>query len=609
MATYIKLPDGTLHELRGLDKPNPEGPGFSSIPGKVLTDLVSGFGQTAALAPKVLGQVLPFDEENSKYLASVGDRTEQYWKEFGKDGLPSGLAKTFTQGAGGGLATPTGAAGQNLRSLAGSMIGPGTAAVGADIGQNTLPDMPGIGGTLGAILGGILGGGLSGTRQSVAENDIRRALSTESPASFTQASKNVNSFNNTGSTTATLAEAFGPDSPLVALAKRAQTGPIDNALRGRIEGRDADVQHLAQLFVDRAGGSVDPNQVANATRDAAVGNIASLKAAAGDALGNRLGNRVVLESQVRGLQNTLRAIGNAEERPDAGNAFRLIADALNNQKGTPMMGLQNLSLAIKGEKNRPINPLGAGSAGTNINSKDLNIAINAAEDGLGDISHAFKQGNGDYKSFMEQVYGPAKEGPMGSLAGSNAFATTQAPASRMQGLITNNSPQTVEGVGRQLNTPGLNNGASVDPTEIARALMQIANSGGVKNPAAALRGSPGSAMDQNLQALLRSGGADASHVTEPLGVIDQLQSLKPEAQIFESPAMKAYQMLIRPFRTVDMAITANTEKGVSREIAEYLAFPTQDRLQKLEEISQYDPAARKFLIANSILQSQQQKGQ
>jgi hypothetical protein len=65
------------------------------------------------------------------------------------------------------------------------------------------------------------------------------------------------------------------------------------------------------------------------------------------------------------------------------------------------------------------------------------------------------------------------------------------------------------------------------------------------------------------------------------------------------PRMGMGQMLLRPFRTLDMMITAHNEAGVQREIAHLLQDP--NNLPELRKIAMFDPTVRKQLSLMSGL--------
>lgn len=517
------------------------------------------------------------------------------------DDMPQGIYRRMVEGAGGAMALPipgVGLGAQLLAGAGGGLGGYGGRRVGEAISPGSLGLQSGMD-ILGSLFGGGVTGFASGPKQSVGQADIRKALTGTTSGEFTSAIQNAGNAQNAGAKTATAAEMFEPGSGVMALASKTRASSPNNALRLQTTNRPGDIQDLANEFLNRIHPPVDPNTVANRASGAANDTLATTRDLRGTGLSNTLAGEVVQPAQVSSLQGDLLSLAKIQDRPDAGNAYRLVAKALTNQNGQPITSVQELSLAIKSLKDAAKNPNSPIFSGAAISGVDLSNAIRSAEAGLGDISPAFKTGMEDFRNFSQSVITPQRQGPIGSLADRNPLVAGQTSVSRLAGLLSGNSPQTVGGVARTLADPVMTGGQTVAPTEIARALAQRTLAKGPANPGAAVRGTEGSDAQQAIEALLQAGGNDAKNTMLSLSVADRLQPFATPANVSEAPKMQALQLALRPFRTMDMASTGRSINSVNEEVAKILANPSPENLRKIQEMAMFDPALRKALSAKS----------
>jgi hypothetical protein len=117
---------------------------------------------------------------------------------------------------------------------------------------------------------------------------------------------------------------------------------------------------------------------------------------------------------------------------------------------------------------------------------------------------------------------------------------------------------------------------------------------GPSAPGPAVRGSAGSATEAQLAEILALSGKDPKQTLLPLDVADRLTTLNNPAGTNVMPEMRWWQMALRPFRTMDMLITGQGEKGMHQALAEILADPK--RLEELRKAAKFDPNARRMLM-------------
>ena len=272
---------------------------------------------------------------------------------------------------------------------------------------------------------------------------------------------------------------------------------------------------------------------------------------------------------------------------------------MRGQNGQLITDVQQLSLAIKALKERAKNPNAQTSAGQAINSRDLSEAIRIAEEGLAQVSQPFREGMQEFRDYTNQVLRPQTKGPIGSLMDNNPVTAGQTPVSRLNGMVENNSPQTIRNTVRQLADPIMTGGQTVTPAEIARALYQQKLARGSQTPGKTVRGEPGSLNDEKLQTLIEASGGNPAQVTQPLRAADNLK-MDAAGSVNGLPEMLLRQAVFRPFRTLDMMMTGKTQADINHELARLLAGPvSREQIDALRRIAMFDPNVRRMLTARA----------
>jgi hypothetical protein len=506
------------------------------------------------------------------------------------------LFQKFNEGAGGALSMP-GPGGILRQMLAGGASALGTEG-GENLGKTFAPESPMIQkamGLGGGMFTGALAGWTGGPKQSVAEQEIRRA---SKGADFPAAISNAEMAQRAGSTTATGAEMFPPGSSIMRLADKARAATPVNPLADATAGRPGDIKALADEFLTRISPSpVSPNRVANQTAEAATGAQTELKGVRNAAIDNALTGQILRPQQTLDIENSLKNLaGSTGIRPNVRDAYTEVASKLRDADGAPLTSVQQLSLAIKELKAAAKNPMIQTATGRTITGNDLNQAISAAEQFLRDKSPAFGHAMDDFKSFSQGPMADQTRGPIGTMAFTNPLREKQASPSKLDALMGENShPTDVTGAMNILQNPVMTGGPTANATEIARALAQKKLFNGPTDPGQAVRGTEGSAAQGNFEALLRAGGNDARHTMEPLAVTDRLQPFLKPAGTADSPMIQALQYLIRPFRSIDMATTGSSMGKMNLEVAKLLADGSPAAIRKLQEISMFDPNVRRIM--------------
>lgn len=613
----VKLPDGTLVQLPdSVEKPSFLGE-LGAQAKKVGASLATGAGETVGgllQLPGLLGDVLTKNKPKDGGFVDrafsgggvmpdlgvqrLGKQTSEYWGGFEKQyGMEPGLPRSFVKGVGGAAVTPVGGGTKPLQTALVNLGAGGTGGVGADLGERLAPE--GFKG-LGALTGGLVGGGIPafafGPKQTVAQADIRRELEGMPESSWADAARNIDLFNSTGSQTATLAEAFPGKTRIAALAGKASTSKGGERLGHQLSMRDEDLQGLGDTFLDRISPEVDANRVANAAGGAATSNLLFSKNQATNAVTNRLAGVNVPAPQVFQIYSDLRNVAATAERATIRDAYDEVASRLLNQQGQPITNLQELSYAIKDLKDGMKNPLAPVRGG----SAAMDQAIRATEAAMRRSFPDYDQAMAGFASDQaaRQV---VKEGPIGSLADKNPLIAGQTPVSRLEGITKGNSPQTIRQTVSTLGSPAMTMGNPATPRDIARAIAQQKLSAGSTNPGQTVRGLQGSQQEAQFSALLDAAGLNPGQTMAPLRAADQLQNLGPAGVAQGFPEMRSGQALIRPFRTIDMMMTARTERETQAAIAEYLARPTQEGLAQLREMAMFNPQIRRTLTLISAL--------
>ncbi len=623
----VKMPDGTFVKMPDLP-PEPEQP---DSPGIALTAAgntakalgatgVAGVGefgvQAATAAAKIhplalvqtikekLGLTKSSPEQILNALKNNSLKSLQAWEKENSDltGMPQAVVKGMATGA---VMGPAGLVNRGAGAVAGATGTAASEAVNKFLPAGKHPVIGPTASTLAGLAAGGLAGFALGPRQSVAQRDIRLEAQHIPEADWAKAAANIHDFQGVGAKTATLADAFPGDNTLRPLARKAAGERGGETLRAKLSGREGELQELGQEYVNRIGPKVDPAATANELADAANGFLTTSKGQVNEALRNRLAGQRLTPQQARELYNTLLKAGDAQENPSIAAGYREVAKSLLKTNGEVQRSVQELSLLIKQHKKTAGNPLQLQGQTPAIAAGWGKQAIRDAEEGLGELSPTFEQAMRDYVAGRQRLSMEA-EGPIGRLTDSNPNIAKATPISRLNAVVEGNSPTTVAGTARTLQNPSMTGsaempGPTIDPRAIASALAQQRLAGGSTNPGNAVRGNQGSLHEQQLNALLDVGGANIAQVNQPLRVADQLQKLTPGSNIHEMPQMRSGQLLLRPFRTLDMLMTARTEKQIQEEISKLLINPTQETLNELRAIAMFNPAIRKQLSAASAL--------
>ena len=385
------------------------------------------------------------------------------------------------------------------------------------------------------------------------------------------------------------------------LAREARGGNNANALKTLTEKRDTDLKNLGQTTLDRTGPAVDPNQIAEKTATASNNTRKFLEGVRSDQFSNNLAtNPTVKPRDVIAMKRQLEREGLTNVDPVQGEALSKISDVLYDTRvgQKPITDLQTLSFALKRFKNNPPSP--NASTGQVISDVDISKAVSRAEELLGQKAPNFAKANSDFKNFSQNTLDPTMDGLMTSLGDRNPITAGPVAANRLNKFLVGTTPQVVEDTAHQLSRPIPTLGEPVDPTAIARAIMQEKLAKGSTNPGNTIRGLEGSDVEQRIAALLTAGGKDPKHALEPLKAADMLQGFTTPAGRKQIPDMNLWQGLIRPFRTADMALTGKTTHGIQKEAAELLAQPaTPESVRRLQEIAMFDPNVRRLLTARS----------
>lgn len=440
-----------------------------------------------------------------------------------------------------------------------------------------------------SLVTGLAAGYLGGPRLSTGKADINEALNKTTPAQFAQAGANSQLFRDAGIPSATIGEAFPPGSSIMTLADRARNGTLQNPLRDKTANRAEDLMAAGDEFKRRIGPAVDPNTVANQAGGAATQIELQAKRAQQAKIGNTLTNGVMHPMDVADVYNNLLLASQQVAPVNVASAYRQVASKLIGQDGKLLTNLQDLSYAIRDLKRGLKNPLLPTFGDQNV------------EKVVGIVDAAFRRKSPLYKKALEDFSEDAagrlaiKQGPVGSLADKNPLTAGQTPVSRLEGLLSGNSPATVKKTAQELASPLMTNGQPAAPLDIARALAQKKLADRGTNPGADLRGNPGSDKEAAFNALLEAGGADVARVNQPLKAADQLQAFAKPAGLNELPKMQWRQALLRPFRTLDMMLTAKNEHGVQEEIAKILSRNDPQAITDLQKLAMFDPNVRKAL--------------
>lgn len=463
---------------------------------------------------------------------------------------------------------------------------------------------------LGNIFGGMATGYALGPKQSVAQADLRRGMEGLGPEDFKAAQANAAEAGRNGAKTFTAAEAFPENSAVMSMAREAQGGNADNALRARTENRKADLLGLGDRFRENIGPNVDGNQVANNAAASADAVLAGQKATRGNLTRSTMAGQNLTDRQVVGMYSDLHNLAQSSSSPSLRSAYEEVASALQNADGGPQLNVQELSLALKRMRSAAQNPNSPTPASGRVFDKvDMNQALGSADAMLRERSPQYGQAMDQYGQFTEQVMDPTRKGPIGSLSNRNPLLAGQAPISRFDALVSGNSPTIVRDTVERINSPLLTGHQTTSPESIARAMADKALHGGSTNPGLTMRGEQGSPKENAFSAILEAAGQNPSETLSPLRTADRMQQLGNPSGINEAPRMRLSNW-IRPFRALDMAMTWKSQRAVNDEVARLLADP--NNIPELQKIAMFNPQLRAALTARGamlplVMQNSQEK--
>lgn len=523
---------------------------------------------------------------------------------------------------GSALATPVGGIG-SLVTSGGKTIIP---FIAKQLTQNAVPAMMGsLGGTeardltgqltsnplllnLADLTGNIVAGGptafATGPRQTRALAEVRRSVAGLTPADFTAAQTRAQQFRDAGATTATAAEAFGPNSMPMDLASKTRGSVLDNALRQVTTDRVPDLQNLGNTFLDRLGnpgGVVNPGDVSNTATDAANGILANLRNQRGQIIDARQAQMPPINPMYTAdVQSQLHAMGDSVNQPNRAAAFHNMADALEGQNGF-YTDPKELSLAIADQAAPFANPNAPQIPNRRISDlQSTQEAIDAARTLVDQHAPGFAANTYHFGNFSNDIITPFRQSPVGTLLDANPITARITDPGKLERMVSL-APTEVGDNARMLNDPAITGGATVSPLDIAAALSQRAIGDGPLSSS-----NPGAAVNNvisypALHDLISAGGGDAAHTMAPLQAADSLQAFSTPASIAEMPQMSWAQAPIRLFRTVDMMMTGSNQATRQRQIAELLASRDPGAIGQLQQIGMFDPNVRRALALKTVL--------
>jgi hypothetical protein len=470
--------------------------------------------------------------------------------------------------------------------------------------EKTGPVGEGLGQFGGALLGGGFAAFAAGPKQGVAAADVRRQAALMTPQQWAETEARNRLLQQSGAKTTTAADAFPDGSGVKVLAQEVINSEGGEALAGRIGERyspGGDMTMLGEKFLDNLAPRVEPATVANRLSDAANDYKGNLGRLATEGVTNALAGKTVKAKDVAEIYKNLMQISDAmrKTQPSLAPIYEEVAQQLlTTEKGKQgfVTDLQGLSFQLKNLKDAPVSPnAGAGRKGADAMWRQ---AIGEAEAQLAAKSPAWKQAMEDYAAFQAGPIALTKTGAIQKVGDANPNLETPTALSKLNAFTEGYDPATIAGNSRLLSNRNMTQGRTVNTAEIARALAQQRLRFGSTDPGMTIRGQAGSIGERELSALLPAG-TNLRQTFAPLEAADILQGLKPKVANMRQPGMRIFQALLRPFRTLDMMITAKNERGIQQELGRLLGDPAN--LPRLKEIAMFDPTVRRQLTLLSAL--------
>lgn len=575
----------------------------------------AGFGKAAAMYPLAMSKAPGIMGMGFNLLgaADLAKSTSDYYTKLGKESPLPEPAKPFVEGAFGGMAFPGGTAFSAPKTM---LAAGGLGATAADITKKSTADLGETPSDILAAIAGILTGGatglIAGPSQSRAASGVREALEGTSEKTWADAAGMVDDFSKTGVKTATLAEAFPENSGVMDLARQARAANTGgaNTLKLATEGREADLVGLSKRIAGAISGrDVEPGVVANQASEAGKAIIDSARRVRSAQYATDLATGPKVSTKVldRFRTHMLAEADRLKAMPEKADAYREVADAFGNPTIGWLQSPEDVKEALKLIKEPPVKP--GAPARTTAQLAVFKEAYDEADTLIKDLHGPAGHPKTGYalaeENFIDasrNVVNPLKSGPIGRLAPPKEGPDVVTPIGRLTGIL--NEFQTPGAQDDFLQALG-NQAGQAGPTplvnDIAKVITQKKLMSGPTNPARAVAGNPGSTADDQFAALMKSAGADTEGQARNLRVARALQDFQGPAGIGGPPQMHGWQALIRPFRTLDMTLTFKGEQKIAREIGEILTQPTPEGLQRLREISQFNPDVRKWVSANAAL--------
>lgn len=554
--------------------------------------LAAGFGKGAAAYPLAMSKAPGVMGLGFNLLGAgrVAKETGEFYNELGKDSSLPEVAKPFVEGAGGAFSIPS-AAGMGHPLTAAAAGGVGNTA--ANVTKEFTRDLGEVPSSLMAAIAGILGGGVTGftlgPKQTVGKVDLRKALQ---GADFDKAGVNVDVISRTGSKTGTLAEAFPPNSSVMDLARKARGAETSglNPLIARTESRTDELTEIGNKIPGLMGpGKVEPGEAAKAGASAAENRLRQMQAAkVADYEALIAQAKPVLPQDVTEFRKFMLQQARNSNQKEVRQAYLDIANAVRGTKGV-LTNPRELVDSVKLAKDQAIGK----------NEGTASVALKKVyEKPYGDFVDFLKDRIPEFKQ-AEKLYPNAsayidemKGSPLGQMAGANFDPAKVVPTSRLSVLEGFDQPENLKRFLDDLQAGDPKNPRLL--SDLAKALVQKKTRSGPGNPAEKVAATEGSTQAKMFDELLTQTGTNNPQVQDQLKLARLLQDFQGPGGINSNvPKMSGSQALIRPFRTIDMMLTGQREKGVQQEIATLLADPKN--LKKLQEIAMFDPEVRKLL--------------
>lgn len=589
----------------------------------MLVSGLAGIPQMLGAGPRASeGVPLPYNPFAG--LKAVADRFEKKNSDL-KEISP--YLHAMVQGAvTGGLTSPNNAV-RAASAVSGALGGTG-AEFGAQATKGT--GFEPLGAVAGGLLGGMAGFGL-GPRQSLAQQNIRDEIRHYTPAQWAEIRNNAQVLLRSKADTATAAEAFPGRAGVKGLAVKAATSDGGELLRDRLALREDDLIQMGNVIP----GLVDtnPGGIAYATRsaaEAANNRMATIKSATQRPLAEvrRMEQSGQLppipRSMARGLVRDFESLAAKEGLPRADvlarqdlisafldpNAPPWTRNLLNLKTGQlepvlsegPQRKLSALMLNIA--ENTPSSNSASARAGLTIPRQGQDRARQTAFDVIylmpDPYASVAAKASDAYLKRKEAWLSPAKEDTLQKIAGTKSPEGVVLSEAQLSAIMRD-APKAgaTEKLMQELGKGG------ADKAAIARALVEQELITEPQNFAKKLADVPGSIKERQFYELLKGADVNADPIRTRIEA-SRLMDLKPGMAIKEVADMRPWQYLIRPFRTLDMAITKNTFADVQREVTELLKDPRN--IDRLEEIAKFEPNVRKAMALRSTLLPGLQQG-